>query len=478
MAAASFEWGLLSRMVRTANMKDVLDWGIREDDFGITQAKATFALIRGLYLHPASAGTVPAASSVQMAFPEFNICDNPSETTDFLCHQVRQGYIERELKDACEKAVEEAQGDIGEALAKIAARTRQLTELGTTRNCDMAMGDGMRRLIAHYEQLELGLLPPKFLWPWPIMNEMTSGVSDEDYIILYGRPKQKKSWALAYMAAFTAEQDKRVLVYTKEMRPENLHRRIVACALRLPYHDFRRGRLTPDQKALLKEYGDHFNDPNTRGNVIMLDGSEVQEGCDTVGWLQAKVEKYQPDAVFVDGLHLLSDDTSKREQADHLRVRAISRGLRQLGLRKKIPIIGTIHANRKAAGHSEGNLDEIAYSDAVAQDATVAIRTIAERPIGDRTEETMAMVLAGSREFRLDGFRINSVVAQDFTEHSVMNAEDVLKVAERDAQGKLSKNTQKHAKKRSETNGTVEGMAPDQQELVDQHWKALGGLRH
>jgi replicative DNA helicase len=472
--ATSFEWSLISRVVRTANLRDVLDWGIRSEDFGITQARAMFDVICGLYLNPNTSGTIPAAATLQDSLPEFAVCDNPSETTDFLCQQVRTGYIERELKAACEKAVEEAGGDVGQAVADLAMRARTLTELGTTRNCDIGMVPAMDKLLTTYEQQELGLLRAKFLWPWEVLNRATSGVSDEDYIIFYGRPKQKKSWTLAYMAACTLEQDMKVLVYTKEMRPENLHRRIVACGLRLDYTDLRFGTLPPDQKKLLKEYRDHFDDPSTRGRLVMLDGAEVQAGCDTVGWLQAKVEKHEPDALFVDGLHLLSDG-SRREVPDHQRVRNISRELRQLGLRKKIPIIGTIHANRKAAAHSEGNLDEIAYSDAVAQDATVAIRTIAERH-----QETMAMIMAGSREFKLHGFRIHSVLAQDFTQKEVMEEDDVRQVAERDAEGRAPKKNGTKAKPRA-ANGDgappVEGMDAEQQQLVNQHWKSMG-LRH
>jgi hypothetical protein len=149
-----------------------------------------------------------------------------------------------------------------------------------------------------------------------------------------------------------------------------------------------------------------------------------------------------------------------------MRVQNVSRGLRQLGLRKKIPIVGTIHANRKASGHTEGNLDEIAYSDAVAQDATVAIRMIAElsRPVID-------MVMAGSREFYLPGFRINSVLAQDFTQHSVMEADEVRKATESDQEHKNHK-----AKKNGQTKAVVslDGVPPESQELIGKQWKSMG----
>ena len=41
-----------------------------------------------------------------------------------------------------------------------------------------------------------------------------------------------------------------------------------------------------------------------------------------------------------------------------------------------VPVAATMQANRKAAGHTDANLDEIAYSDSLAQDCTAAIRTI------------------------------------------------------------------------------------------------------
>ena len=464
--AANLEWELLSRVVKTANLKEVLDWGIQSKDFGITQARAIYDVVYGTYAAHNTAGTVLGTETLGKLFPDFQMRGDDSVTTEFLCQHVRGGHVARELKAAAEKAVEDCENDVGNALNEIVATTRKLIELGTSRNSDSGMMDGLGRLVLKYEEQELGLWKPKFLWPWPIMNEMTGGVTEEDYIILYGRPKQKKSWGLAYMVAHALSQDMRVLVYTKEMTPENLRKRIVACALQLPYHEFRRGRLTPDQKAELYAYKGYFEDPSTRGNVIMLDGGEVQGGG-TVAWLQAKVEKYQPDALFVDGLALLSDD-NPRPQPNHMRVEAISRALRQLGLRKKIPIIGTIHANRKAAGHAEGNLDEIAYSDAVAQDATVAIRMIADmhRPI-------LSMVMAGSREFYLPGFRIHCVLAENFTQESVMEEMDVQKMTELEQQGKVQK---KKGQTKPRTNGTtpVEGLPDGSQELVAQQWKAMG----
>jgi hypothetical protein len=465
---ANMEWELLSRIVKTANLKEVLDWGVRSQDYGITQARAMYDILLSTYIQQSSAGSVLGLHSVGKVFPDFQPRGDDSVTTEFLCQQVREGYIERALKTAAEKAVEDCGTSVSDALADIVSTTRQLIELGTFRNSDSGMADGLGRLVNDYELEELGLKKPKFDWPWPIMNEMTGGVSDEDYIILYGRPKQKKSWGLAYMVAHALSQDMRVLVYTKEMKPENLRRRIVACGLKLPYHEFRRGRLRPDQKAALYDYKAFYEDPSTRGNVVMLDGGEVQGGGDTVAWLSAKVDKYQPDVLFIDGLALLSDD-SKRQQPDHMRVQGISRALRQLGIRKKIPIIATIHANRKASGHTEGNLDEIAYSDAVAQDATVAIRMVA-----DMTRPVIAMVMAGSREFYLPGFRINSVLAQDFTQHSVMEPEEVQKMSEAEQRGQAAKKKKTGQTKTADSDTVpVEGLTEEAQELIAKQWNSM-----
>jgi hypothetical protein len=165
-----------------------------------------------------------------------------------------------------------------------------------------------------------------------------------------------------------------------------------------------------------------------RQNFICLSAQDIQGGGDTIPWLRSKVEKHMPDVQFVDGLYLLSDADGRKNKSSHEKMTGISRGYRQLILDTKIPGIATLQANRKAAGHSNAELDEIAYSDAIGQDATIAARVIAEK-----TAPTIALVFGGSREFEMHGLRIGGEPATDFDEKGLLTEKDITKAKEKDA---------------------------------------------
>jgi replicative DNA helicase len=472
---ANFEWELLTRIVKTSSLKDVLEWGVRTEDFGITQARGVFDYICSLYMNRGSAGSIAGDHTLALIYPEFQHRGDDTVTLEFLCQQVRRGYQVREGKRLAEKFVEDVDVDVGEALNMLAAQSRKLLELGVSKNSDVGMADGMNRLMSMYRRRQLGLVKPKFLLPWPLLNEkLGGGVCDEDYFVFYGRPKQMKSWVLALCAGYAVEQDLRVGVYTKEMTPATMRARITVSSLKLPYEDFKNGQLTTPQETELVQYAEHWTNYYGRGDLVMLDASDIDSGGDTIAWLESKIDRYELDVVFIDGLHLMSAP-SKREQPDHQRVHGISKQVRQMVLRKRVPVIATIHANRKAAGHSEGNLDEISYSDGVGQDVTLAVRTIREKHKG-----TIALIIAGAREFELEGLRINGRVAEDFSQLEEIGQEEVVAISQRESEGRLQK---KAAKKKTmgandNDNGKADGPLPgDAEALVDRHWKQMG-LRH
>jgi hypothetical protein len=144
-------------------------------------------------------------------------------------------------------------------------------------------------------------------------------------------------------------------------------------------------------------------------------------------WLRGKIEKYKPDAVFIDGLYLMSAD--RKTGKDHERVMQISRAARQTVLDTHIPLIATMQANRQASKNGDAELDEIAYSDAIGQDATCAIRSINEKG----SPPTIALVLAGSREFELNGIRIGGMPYSDLSFKEAMTDKEVAKAKAKDA---------------------------------------------
>lgn len=467
----SYQMALCARVIKTGQLTPVLTFGITPDDFTSQEAKNLWGLILSYYSQPESQGSIISPNVLQKWFKNFVIPDDmPSYTMQTLCYEVRR---ERTITQGNALAVQFTEEvaiptcNPAEALATLQAGVSRLIALGTTQNTDVSLKQGLAKVRTRLQMMKAGVDFSTMKWPWDPLNKATFGVQPDDYIVFYGRPKSMKTWVLCYLIAWAFENEKKVVVYTKEMTDENIYARTLACILHLIYDDLRGGTTSEADDMKLAELAAYIeNDLRLSSMITVLSGQDVPEGGDTVQWLESKAEQYQPDIMFVDGLYLLS--STRKFTSDEGRVRGISRDLRAMNLKLRIPLICTMQANRKAAGHKDANLDEIAYSDALAQDCTIASRVIA-----DRTSPTISLVIGGSREFKLHGLRINAVPARDFSFHSVLSEHDIAKAKEQDVVEEESKEPKK-AKNKKETVRAPKSDMTDV--LVNQHLRAMGQM--
>jgi len=422
---------LLSRIIRTGCIAEVVEWGINQEDFRTSEGRGFFLHIVGYWRANATAGSVPGPSMILHQYPTFTLCDDPSMTTSALCAEVRKNRMITASKEYIQEYIQDMDIDPYSAIGRVASRMAELQSLGV-RTRDLRFSDAVDDMWQRYQSVKHGYGSTRLLWPWKPINDATLGIQDDDYIVLYGRPKSKKSFVLAEMAANAYNQGKSVLVYTKEMPDWQLFRRVGACIARLPYDELRLGTLDPYSESRFEELY-HFVKQQARATdgrhqIVCISGQEAPEGIDSMRWVRSKIEKYRPDIVFIDGLYLMSADVKTGK--DHERVASISRAARQTVLETKIPLVATMQANRSAAKHNNAELDEIAFSDAIGQDATAAIRVINEKNLDG--PPTAALVFAGSREFQMYGIRINALPCTDFSFHSEMSERDTLKAKEGD----------------------------------------------
>lgn len=465
----SYQMALCARVIKTGQLTPVLNFGITADDFTTLEAKNLWGLILSYYSQPESQGSVISPNVLQKWFKSFVLPDDmPSYTIETLCYEVRRSRI---ITDGNALAVKFTQDvaiptcNPAAALAELQSGATRLIALGSTQNTDVSFKQGVAKVRTRLKLMKAGVDFSKMKWPWAPLNKATFGVQPDDYVVFYGRPKSMKTWVLCFLIAWAFENEKKVVVYTKEMTDENIYARTLACILRLIYDELR-GATTSEADDLkiddLAAYIEH--DPALANMITVLSARDVPEGGDTVPWLESKVEQYKPDIMFVDGLYLLS--SQRKFTSDEGRVRAISRDLRAMNLKTQVPLICTMQANRKAAGHKDANLDEIAYSDALAQDCTVAARVIA-----DKTSPTISLVIGGSREFKLHGLRINAVPARDFSFHSELTEHDAAKAKEQD-----QAEDEKAAKKSRKESVRAPKTADPTEALMQKHLQAMGQI--
>lgn len=420
---ATWEMQLISRIIRTGDLTSVLEWGISDQDFLTMEGNAMFRHLVGYHSVPEHAGSVLGENGARHYYPNFVFCDDASMTTEAICSEVRKARQTLELKHFLQKAIDMADGDPYKAASYAQECSLHSLALGN-RNRDLKMTSAINTIVDQYNMKKSGMAPVYAKWPWHVMNDQAGPFEKGDYIVFYGRPKSMKSWVLAYLISWIFNLGKRAIVYTKEMTGMNIFSRVVACIAQVRYQEFRVGRLLPHEEHSLYSAQRMLNVMQQTEQLIALDASD-EEGNDTVPWLRSKVDAYKPDFVFVDGLYLMTDIHHAKK--DNQRVQNISRALRQMALNTGVPVIGTLQANRAAAKNDDANLDEIAFSDAIGQDATQIFRVINEKD-----KPTIALVVGGAREFKLNGFRINGQPAYDFSYFGPLTAKEIQKAKEKD----------------------------------------------
>jgi hypothetical protein len=459
---ASMELQLISRIIRKGHLKQALEWGITLDDFLTDEGKHYFSHMLRYLQDPDSRGGQPGIYAFAQLYPNFEVVDDDITPTDAICKEVRKKRLTIDCRTIIDRVSDVVELDPIEAATQALRVASSIIELGYSKKTDVKFGDSLEKTLDKYAQLADGVDLSSGQWPWYPLQEETMGVQKDDYIIYYGRPKSMKSWVLAYHAAHAFDAGKKPLIYTKEMHPDNIFMRIAACMAKLPYREFRQAKLTAQELARVTDLNLMLKEMGSR-DMVCLSGRDAPGGKDTVEWLHAKIEKHKPDIVFIDGIYLMTDSSGGPRQKDHERVRNISRGLRQMVLSTNIPLVGTIQANRQAAKNQEANLDEVAFSDSIVQDATVIARVINEK-----TTPTIALVIGGSREFTLHGFRIHGVPATNFEFKELMSEKEINKAKEKDtSDSEGEKNANAHAKPNGANGGAL------QKEANKRHVRAL-----
>jgi hypothetical protein len=377
---------------------------------------------------PETQGAIIGEYALRQMYPTFQLVDDPAMTVESLCHEVRQNRCRSEGRQLLTRFAQLLETDAKQAIGYLATQTGYLQRLVGGKQLDRFADEAADTIMHNYEMVAAGYNLSVCPHPWHPLQEESGGIQPDDYIVIYGRPKSMKSWVLAYYVAWTFEQGKRILIYTKEMTADNVYMRVFGILAGVRYSEFRKGKLTEMERQALYQVKQYVKMMRSVQSMVCLSGKDAGERGDTVSWLRSKIEEHKPDICFIDGMYLMSDARGGPRQKDHARVQNISRDLRQTILETRVPVICTLQANRAAATNKEANLDEIAFSDAIGQDATLAMRVINEKHV-----PTLALMIGGSREFNLEGFRIHGIPATNFGYAGPISMDELLSAAQADA---------------------------------------------
>lgn len=291
-------------------------------------------------------------------------------STDYIS-EMHAGDALQELihKRALKRRLQEASIRVGQIALSTSTREEIIdsvrAEIDAATSVDFgsaaaSMKDDVRQVLAEHRS-SVTLTPS----PWRAVNEIITGFGPGRMYVIGARPGVGKS-ALALQIAYELAGTGPVIFASLEMDKGEVYARVVAQQEGLYYGQMDR-RDVPDWH---KRREAEWIDTKVR-DIRVLDA-----GTQTVQSIRSAVRQASREGkiggLVVDYIHLL---TSKDGENEPTRIAAITRGLKQLAMDFKIPVVALSQLNRAVSSRTDGrpNLSDLRGSGAIEQDGDVVM---------------------------------------------------------------------------------------------------------
>ena len=381
---AATEDRIISKVVRTRDISEVLERGISAEWFADSTSKAVFT---SLVKHYSTYGEIPSGPTVQSNFPTytlFDVKDSVEYLIDTFVAERRRSKVYELIRDAVDIGVDPKRYE--DVVHLIQARMADL-DGDLPGFHDMNLADSPLSRLAQYDELKargtslLGV-PTGFA----TIDRATAGLQNGQLVTIVASPKVGKSQLALKVAEHVHAQGLVPMFQSYEMSNLEQQQRFDALKAGISHSRLRRGALSHGEehryRAMLAEFEqapDFYLTDTTVGT--------------TVSSLAAKINQFNPDIVFVDGVYLMIDEHTG-ESGTPQALTSITRGLKRLAQRLDKPVVITTQALLwKMRGNrlSEGS---IGYSSSVLQDSDVILGL--EKVEDDETVRTLKILASRS----------------------------------------------------------------------------------
>lgn len=408
---------LIAKVLESGDLKAALDSGLEAEHFVDDTCGEQYHYLVEYYTSPDHPRSVPTVDLFKESFPTAVLPEVDKRTT---VEELVAASKNKQLALVCKQMSDElaymAEGGSPLSALESAISTASGAVGRSRRTRDIMLSTFADRLIEDYKGAKDGRMRG-VPWPWQPLNEVTRGIEDENFILIYGRPKNMKTWVATYIGTHfyqTNNRGGRVLFLTLEMSPEQIARRTAALLTGVDYEQFQKGRLPRDDEDLVLSYLPELaavekadmHEGRKREFIIASPEQDI-----SVIEVENKIESYAPDIVIIDGIYMLADARTKKSGVDWATLANVSRDLKRLAKRKRVPIIGVHQANRMKDTESD-DMEDIAMSDNFGRDPDVIIKCIQIESFN--MGSVIALLFSGAREFKMAGFYIHGKPAKNF----------------------------------------------------------------
>lgn len=404
-----FEPIFVTRLIESQDLKPVIKARLTADHLFLPETKNALTFI---FDHYNRYNVVPSLELFKAEFPTFPF-QTTSDPVEALVEEIQSQALYRDLAAQLDEVIRQSREDPRKALDTLQGSVARMTaQFGTTTDIDATQSLADAR--AEYQRVKAGHGRLGIAWPWPRLSEATLGIQRQELIVFYARPKSLKSWLMIVAAQHAHSLGFKVLFITFEMPTAQIRRRLHAVFTSMDYARLRKGALTPAEEKRYFEDLEAFSEMPP----FIISGCDEADAKDGVIGLKAKIKEYDPDIIFVDGIYLMRDDRAQRNNADHEMIRHIVVDLKRMALTLNIPVVGSSQANRDAEKLKGKSTREVAFSDAIVQNADYLIRILTDET--SKANREAVLKTPAIREDEGCTFTINTFVAQDFSQKAVL----------------------------------------------------------
>jgi replicative DNA helicase len=216
------------------------------------------------------------------------------------------------------------------------------------------------------------------------IDKITSGVMNQQLWTIAAPPKTGKSVLAMQMAIKAQDENQRVMFQSFEMTAREMKTRYDAMRAHISHQRLISGALKADEE---KRYLDHLG--IDRDDFWMPDTVASR----TITGLSAKVEKYQPDILFVDGMYLMFDEETGETESERS-LRSLTRSMKRVAQRYDIPVVVSTQTLRSKMRGGKVTADSIGYTSSFLQDSDIVL--VLQRQDED-DDSSRSLTVAASR---------------------------------------------------------------------------------
>ena len=204
---------------------------------------------------------------------------------------------------------------------------------------------------------------------FPTLDHHTSGMRPEQFVVLTGLPKSKKSWTLLHIASNAHISGIPVAFLTFEMANLDQMERLATLWGKIPQYVMQqKQQITPVHARDLRRM------LNIRSQMPGFVGVEDAMGTSTVSSIAAMIKETGVSVVFIDGIYLMTDERSGQAGFEGTApLTAISRDLKRMAKALKVTVVATTQTLPSKIQKGQTSLFGMGYTSAFSQDADLIV---------------------------------------------------------------------------------------------------------